>query len=880
MRCRKNFIDLSPVERERLADAFNDAFSRGVIASMAGEHDAHFNHGIHWGPAFLPWHRHFLLLLEGELRQFDDRVSLPYWDWTRPDSRDIDVEPWKSFFGGRNKSGGRFDHWDFVRRSDAAGVVLPSIGDVLGELGAADYPAFRAIECGTHFPAHNWVGESMSGGRSPDDPLFYLHHCNVDRIWAIWQLNHPAPGVEQYSGASSTCNEDSDAFVDLNSPMHGGATPASMLNHVALGYVYHRDDVLLAAAQAQGMAGFIAGDPLTVTLDTPQVTFNDVPEGDTTHRAALFKISGCGGLMFEAAITSGPFTLADPSPYSFPGSAFPTGEFRIWVQFTGQAPGTSANGTMRVVAHNSFGDELWRDDDIPIAANSVRRPRASVTMVLDESGSMLANAGNNRMRLEVLQFAATTFVDQLYDDNGVAMVAFSDAAQTVRDLEVAGPLTSGVRNDVRLKITQHGPPDAYPHTCIGAGIQQAADLIGASPIAGDFEINATIVFTDGIEDRSPRIADVQHLITDRLYAVGVADAANVQNDILRAIADGTGGFMLVTGALAQDDEFLLEKFFIQILAGVLNRDIVRDPEGSVGFGEIARVPFWITRSDIAFDAVALTRAPPFLAIALQAPDGTIIGVPQLPAGAYRPGATSRNLRVTLPVLHDGKEHWEGEWQLLLALMGRGDSAKLANIPGAMSAAGQARLPFHALIHARSNLNMRAALSQTGVAPGSTLFLRASLSEYGRPLGTHPVVNATVTLPDHSSALMALHETDTGVFEASVLATQNGVYRFHVVAEGHATRGARFSREQLLSAVIGRAPQPGDPRPGEGNDGGPGGKGDDGVKDLLCCLLSERVLTGQFAELAKRLGIDLDQLRRCARHVCHPRDEPDQPPVLR
>ena len=82
MRCRNNFIDLTPVERERLADAFNDVFSRGVISDLAAQHEEHFNHGIHWGPAFLPWHRHFLLRLETELRLYDDRVSLPYWDWT------------------------------------------------------------------------------------------------------------------------------------------------------------------------------------------------------------------------------------------------------------------------------------------------------------------------------------------------------------------------------------------------------------------------------------------------------------------------------------------------------------------------------------------------------------------------------------------------------------------------------------------------------------------------------------------------------------------------------------------------------------------------------------------------------------------------------
>jgi hypothetical protein len=61
-----------------------------------------------------------------------------------------------------------------------------------------------------------------------------------------------------------------------------------------------------------------------------------------------------------------------------------------------------------------------------------------VSLVLDESGSMLADAGNNRTRLQVLQLAATTFIDQLYDDNGLAMVSFDDTAQQVLDLRVAG----------------------------------------------------------------------------------------------------------------------------------------------------------------------------------------------------------------------------------------------------------------------------------------------------------------------------------------------------------------------------------------------------------------------------------------------------------
>ena len=38
-----------------------------------------------------------------------------------------------------------------------------------------------------HNFAHMWVGGSMMPSTSPNDPVFFLHHANVDRIWANWQ---------------------------------------------------------------------------------------------------------------------------------------------------------------------------------------------------------------------------------------------------------------------------------------------------------------------------------------------------------------------------------------------------------------------------------------------------------------------------------------------------------------------------------------------------------------------------------------------------------------------------------------------------------------------------------------------------------------------
>lgn len=42
-----------------------------------------------------------------------------------------------------------------------------------------------------HNQVHNWVDGSMQYGTSPNDPVFFLHHCNIDRIWALWQFRHP-----------------------------------------------------------------------------------------------------------------------------------------------------------------------------------------------------------------------------------------------------------------------------------------------------------------------------------------------------------------------------------------------------------------------------------------------------------------------------------------------------------------------------------------------------------------------------------------------------------------------------------------------------------------------------------------------------------------
>ncbi|GAB5400835.1 MAG: hypothetical protein Aureis2KO_24200 [Aureisphaera sp.] len=253
---RKDFTQLTSTERTALANAFNQLWTNGTIQNYASLHNINFNGGqIHWCPSFLPWHRDFLRKLELDLQAVDSSVTLPYWDWTRADSRDLDVGVWKSFFGGRNNTGGEFDHWSYTRSSGTGGNVLPSLGDIVDELKETNYFEYRKMETGSHPPGHTWIGGTMATGNSPLDPLFFLHHCNLDRLWAVWQQNNP--GAAQYDDALNTSSDinPNPNVVGLNDSMQVGttATPNSVLDHTSLGYLYERDILLeIAWYEAEG----------------------------------------------------------------------------------------------------------------------------------------------------------------------------------------------------------------------------------------------------------------------------------------------------------------------------------------------------------------------------------------------------------------------------------------------------------------------------------------------------------------------------------------------------------------------------------------------------------------------------------------------------
>ena len=223
MLVRKNYRDLSTVERDRFLQALHHVKSTGIVDQFANEHASHFGHGIHRSSHFLPWHREFVRRFDDALQAFHPDITVPYWNST------VDTSPsdplWDNTFLGQ------FDvAWGLNRALGSD--TLPTPQRLQQTLGLNAYDLFwRDLEVNIHNPPHRWVAGVMGGIASPGDPVFFLHHCWIDRVWAEWQvsLGHAGPAFFTPSGPGA----------GLNDPLMGWATTAAdVLDHHALDYRY------------------------------------------------------------------------------------------------------------------------------------------------------------------------------------------------------------------------------------------------------------------------------------------------------------------------------------------------------------------------------------------------------------------------------------------------------------------------------------------------------------------------------------------------------------------------------------------------------------------------------------------------------------------
>ena len=151
---------------------------------------------------FLPWHRAYLSHLELTLQQLvgDMQVSLPWWDWTvdrqvpaayaAPEVEGAPNPLYRTHVVVTSAN----PQIDRDTERDPGGnpqAQLPTANDINGLLDTTDWASFSDFLENFHDSVHAWVGGDMDDVTTAAyDPIFFAHHCMIDRVWAMWQDRH------------------------------------------------------------------------------------------------------------------------------------------------------------------------------------------------------------------------------------------------------------------------------------------------------------------------------------------------------------------------------------------------------------------------------------------------------------------------------------------------------------------------------------------------------------------------------------------------------------------------------------------------------------------------------------------------------------------
>lgn len=211
---------------------------------------------IHFNGLLLPWHRHFLYLVEQALQQdcgYPESLGIPYWDYTLyptmadspmfdgsntsvgSNGRSTDQCIEKGPFSNATITFGPFtsrisfdvtqpSNWQELKpqciqrqfddatlqennnqSSIDALLASPNITMVIRWLNGANI-LFGFTQKGIHGGGHYALGGMAADFfASPQDPAFFLHHNQLDRLWSMWQDRHPELRYT-YNGTSTIFN--------------------------------------------------------------------------------------------------------------------------------------------------------------------------------------------------------------------------------------------------------------------------------------------------------------------------------------------------------------------------------------------------------------------------------------------------------------------------------------------------------------------------------------------------------------------------------------------------------------------------------------------------------------------------------------------------
>jgi tyrosinase len=289
---------------------------------------AGFNLCPHGNWYFLPWHRAYVQMYEAAVRDVTGNAdfAMPYWDWTAHSDfpaafgdESFDGQPNPLFVQGRLMATG-----DPIPANISGQAVLDSImaQPTFEEFGSSratgqdstdpSWISTRGVSSQLESTPHDLIhcrirGPFMCAGTSPQDPIFQMHHCNIDRLWDAWNR----------AGGANTTNTFwtdmafTDHFIDPSGAQYGKVVN-ELLEVVPLGYTYVPEPApppqptyepgrelylsILYGAPLALETGFVPtnvsagsvtaapGEPGSVSLETAAL---DMPTMDADARSAL-----------------------------------------------------------------------------------------------------------------------------------------------------------------------------------------------------------------------------------------------------------------------------------------------------------------------------------------------------------------------------------------------------------------------------------------------------------------------------------------------------------------------------------------------------------------------------------------------------------------
>ena len=180
-------INDSPANKRQYFKGLRDLTYPPTPAGLAAKVWDKCQHGT---PEFLTWHRIYLYYFETVLQQAanDKTLRLPYWDYTDPAQTQLPAQ-----FAKPTLSDGKPNPLYDPRRRSQTVKLDPNTTNIDNLLKKASFESFSPeLEQQPHGTTHCAVGPDCPYPLMGDvpvaatDPIFWLHHANIDRIFECW----------------------------------------------------------------------------------------------------------------------------------------------------------------------------------------------------------------------------------------------------------------------------------------------------------------------------------------------------------------------------------------------------------------------------------------------------------------------------------------------------------------------------------------------------------------------------------------------------------------------------------------------------------------------------------------------------------------------